>query len=684
MIFIQMKNYKLLLAMSFIFALSCSSKPVKEASAPLHASDTPDLVFSPQATSVIPKRREFPVNESIRPCDNFYEYTCSKVKESFRLREDRSSHTFSFNDSYERLLEAKKTFFEKLSHGKAKTSRSQMLQSTFLACMNEEARKAEEQSLVAQMLKNVQEIKSREDFLNKISSNIYSKELSLIDFFIISNHDQPDQYDIVFYLNLLTLPEKTYYDNPQIEADLTDLVKTLFQLTGDPQRAEERAQEVIKFEKKMSRPYPLPAEFRVLYSTKTGISRADLLTKHPNFGLKPFLNQIPDSVHIRDITPKYFEEFNQALGSEDLNLLKDFYFYKMVWDLLDDAYPEFYKKRFDFNHKHFGGPAVRPDRQERCTKFVMGQFDRELDSELLPELFPSFPTKKFKKLAEKIRLAIVDGLKKNSWLSEEGRKGAIAKMAQARLHLVKPEREQDWDFNLPAQYSKTTHYNNIRLLKFNRQKKYLTKLKKKRNRNEWSMGPLTVNAYYSPSDNKFVMPIGILQYPFYDPALSDEVNLAAVGSVIGHELGHGIDDKGSKYDAEGRLKQWMLDSDLAALKERGQKFITQFNQIGHNGELTLGENIGDFVGLTFAFDAAFKSRTPTLEESRAFFIQYGRLWCNVARPKFKEMLLKTDPHSLGEARVNQQVKNQAAFFEAFSCKKGDPMFLSESDRVRVW
>ncbi|MEM7645474.1 MAG: M13 family metallopeptidase [Pseudomonadota bacterium] len=202
------------------------------------------------------------------------------------------------------------------------------------------------------------------------------------------------------------------------------------------------------------------------------------------------------------------------------------------------------------------------------------------------------------------------------------------------------------------------------------------------------MGPLTVNAYYSPTSNKFVMPAGILQYPFYDANLPDWVNLGAVGAVVGHELGHGVDDQGSKYDERGKVRQWMTSNDIKTFKKRGEKLIAQFDAAGHNGKLTLGENIGDLVGVTFALSAAQKVMPvdPVAREraTKDFFLQYARAWCGVIRPKRVEMQLKTDPHSLVWARVNEQMKHQPEFHKVYKCKAGDKLYLPKEEQVTIW
>jgi putative endopeptidase len=402
------------------------------------------------------------------------------------------------------------------------------------------------------------------------------------------------------------------------------------------------------------------------------------------------LKRIPASTQFRNLEPETLEFLNAQLATAPVGVLKDFLIFHSAKDFMDDAYPEYFKKAFEFGRKNLGGPEKRPDRQERCTRMAMSNFGREMDAELLPILFPDFPEPKVVALAENIRGSILAGLKDNQWLSPQGRAGAIRKLKKAELLLVKPHTDDEWDFTPPAQYSPTARYANSLLLRKNLIEKEIREYGEKRNRRRWLMGPLTINAYYMPMDNTFVLPNGILQYPFYDPNLPVETNVAAIGSVIGHELGHSIDDKGSKYDENGKLHNWMSPKDLKEFERRGGQFVARFEKIGHNGKLTLGENTADHVGLTFAYRAAFGKDGATdksskrIDEDKAFFTQFARAWCQVVRPKYREMLLKTDPHASGEARVNEQVRHQLGFQEGFACKPGDAMYLSPDDRIRVW
>ena len=635
-------------------------------------------------SSEIPARREFPINEKVDPCSDFYQYTCSKVNESFKLREDRSTHTFSFSDSAERILEAKKKFLKDLiSTDKKLSARSQVLRTIYTACMDSESQRKEEKGLIDKTFKEIGDLESNREFQAYVSNKILSKDFSFIEVGNIANLDDSSWDDLYFISDLQSLPERSYYDKPEVTADLEKLMVSFFKIVS-PKDAEVRANSVLAFEKEFSQTYPLPAELRDISSKKTDAPKDTLIKSYPTFYLSAVFRFVPQKTKVRNLTPANFEFLNHALAEKPLQTLKDVYAFHALVDVLDDSYPEFFMQRFEFNRKHLGGPNVRPDRQERCTKLVMQRFGKEFDAELLPEMFPNFPEEKIVQLAEKIRASILKGIGKNQWLSPSGKAAALTKIKTAMLQLVKPTRDEDWDFNPPARYSAQSPLENIRTLNLNQTKKMLRELSKPRNRSRWSMSPLTVNAYYTPSDNKFVLPIGILQYPFYDPNLTEKTNMAAVGTVIGHELGHAIDDKGSRFDEKGRLKQWMTDQDLKVFKERGVVLGGQFKKAGLNPELTMGENVADLVGLSFSYEAAFPEGSSNEYEKRDFFTQYGRLWCNVVRPKYLEMLIKVDYHSPGVSRVNEQVKQQPGFAETFKCKQGAPMTLKKEDVVRIW
>lgn len=645
-------------------------------------------VFAAEPSSDIPEVRKFDLNEKINPCEDFHAYVCSNVEAQFKLREDRSAHTFAFNDSSERILEKKKDFFKNITNEKKLSPRSLQLKDYYMACMNEAESIKDEKKLVSQLVKEIAQIKTVKQFIDLNRANLTNDKWAVMGHEILPNINNPLIYDLTFDVSLMGLPEQSYYDNAELVQDYVNLMAEFFNTIypkGDKEEHMKRAQAIVDFEKRFKDVYPYPAEWRQRYTQPRKISQDEFIKKISVMNLKPFFTKhIPAKTEMRDFIPESIEFLQKELKQENLALLKDMYVYRNARSFMDDAYPELFKKRWEFSRKYFGGPTVRPDRQERCTKSVMGAFGRELDLELLPRIFPDFPKDKMVQVAEKVRASILSGIEKNDWLSEKSKKGAVEKIKTAKLQLVQPTTDKEWDFKPVLKLSDKHPYDNSLKLTMLLHKQTFKKLKEGVNQLAWGMGPLTVNAYYSPDKNKFVLPIGILQYPFFMKDGDVIENLGAVGAVVAHELGHGIDDQGAKFDAQGKLNQWMTDEDVKKFQERGMKMIAQFNKIGHNGSLTQGENIADLVGVTFAYNAAFPDGSGKIEDKKKFFVSYARVWCEVAREKTKEMQLKTDPHSLGYARINEQVKHQAGFQEAFSCGASNKLYLESSERVKIW
>ena len=226
---------------------------------------------------------------------------------------------------------------------------------------------------------------------------------------------------------------------------------------------------------------------------------------------------------------------------------------------------------------------------------------------------------------------------------------------------------------------------------------HIARIGNKVDKTNWGMTPQTINAYYSPTENEIVFPAGILQPPFFNMEADDAVNYGAIGAVIGHEIGHGFDDQGSKYDGDGNLRSWWTDEDRAAFDALSQKLVGQFDQFQPvkglyvNGKLTLGENIGDLAGVTIGYKAYQMSlegkEAPVIDDmtgSQRFFMGYGQVWRSKMRDDALRARLLSDPHSPGEYRVNGIVGNVDAFYQAFDVKEGDAMYIKPEDRVKIW
>jgi putative endopeptidase len=636
-------------------------------------------------TSVIPKRREFPINEKINPCDDYYEYACSNAIAGFKLRDDRSRHSFSFSDSYERILAEKKMYLNKLLTANKFNTHSKQLHDNYAACMDVKSRAVEEKTLFELALKEMREVTTKEQFSKMLMSKSLLGKDGLINHFNNTNLDDNNVFDLMILPNkLASLPEVSYYQKKDLMDEYKKVVTDFFLLTKF-ETPGERADSVIKFEIAFMNKYPKPAQRRLIWSQRNYTTKKKLL-KFKSLSLNPLLDKVPSHIKIRNPMGGALSNLNKMIMMTSLSTLKDVYLYQAYSGILDQAYPKFYKKKFDFSHKFLGGSPKRGELDERCARKVMRSFGKEIDAELFDTFFPNFPEAKFLKTLERVRTSIVDGLSENKWLSEMAKKNAIKKIKTAKFQVVKPKTENEWNFNPIATYSTKTYLGNNQKLRENLTNRQFDRLAKPKDKKIWFMGPLTVNAYYDSSNNQFVMPAGILQYPFFDTTGEEWTNLGAIGAVVGHELGHGVDDQGSKYDENGRLRQWMTNADLENFKSRGAKLVKQFNEAGHDGKLTLGENIGDLVGVTFALAAAQKvmPKDQIDKATKEFFLQYARAWCSVTRPKMKERLLKTDPHSLGIARVNEQMKHQSEFARVYQCKSSNKLVIPEEERVKIW
>jgi putative endopeptidase len=280
------------------------------------------------------------------------------------------------------------------------------------------------------------------------------------------------------------------------------------------------------------------------------------------------------------------------------------------------------------------------------------------------------------------------------WMSDDTRKQALTKLSKFNLKIGYPNKWRDYS---QLSVSADDLVGNMMRAFENEHNFQVGKLGKPVDRGEWLMTPQTVNAYYNPNMNEIVFPAAILQPPFFNMAADDAVNYGSIGAVIGHEIGHGFDDQGSKYDGDGKLQNWWTDQDRKKFEARTKALIEQYNQYepikGYkvNGALTIGENIGDLGGASIAYKAykiSLGGKESTVMDGftgdQRFFIGFAQIWAAIQRDEFALEMIKADPHSPPEFRLKGAVENVPEFYTAFDVKAGDPMFLATDKRVKVW
>jgi putative endopeptidase len=282
------------------------------------------------------------------------------------------------------------------------------------------------------------------------------------------------------------------------------------------------------------------------------------------------------------------------------------------------------------------------------------------------------------------------------WMGDETKKKALEKLSKFTPKIGYPDKWRDYS---TLEISEGDLLGNLARIHTFESDFHYAKIGAPVDRSEWFMTPQTVNAYYNPGMNEIVFPAAILQPPFFDLDADDAVNYGAIGSVIGHEIGHGFDDQGSRYDGDGRLSNWWSDSDRKEFEKRTSSLIAQYDSLSPeetpdakvNGSLTIGENIGDLGGATIAYLAyqrSLKGKEQVvidgLSAIKRFFIGYAQVWRAKIRPEMMRVRLATDPHSPGEFRCNQILKNIDEFVEEFEVKPGDGLYLAPEERVRIW
>lgn len=386
----------------------------------------------------------------------------------------------------------------------------------------------------------------------------------------------------------------------------------------------------------------------------------------------------------------------KLLGEEDIATLQAWTAAHFLMNYASVLPSDVDDARFAFYGKTLQGRERDRQRWQRALSSVQGQMGEGIGKAYVEQHFPPSSKVAMVTLVSNLRAALAGKLKTLAWMSPATRKAALAKLDAFTVKIGYPDKFKTYD-GMSIKPDQPLA-NAIEAARWHWQDD-LSELGKPVDKTKWLMTPQTVNAYYQPTANEIVFPAAYLQPPYFNPKADAAVNYGAVGATIGHEIGHGFDDEGSRYDGTGALKDWWTPADRKTFDKLGAKLAAQYDKVCpyddgktcHNGKLTLGENIGDLAGLSMAY-AAYKlslggKPAPVIDGltgDQRFFLSYAQSWREKLREAFARQLLKTDPHSLAEARVNAVVRNFDPWYTAFKVKPGDKLYLAPKDRVRIW
>ncbi|QOG57433.1 M13 family metallopeptidase [Flavobacterium columnare] len=521
--------------------------------------------------------------------------------------------------------------------------------------------------------------------------------------------DAKDSNKNVVYISLgsLGLPDRDYYisddkDSKEKREKYVLHVTRMLQFLGEkPELAKQNAEKILALEIEMARPRLDRVQRRDRRNTYNPMSVADLQKLTPSVNWDAYLQGIGlgkiEQVIVSQ--PKYMEALETIFKA---NKIEDWKAY-LRWILLDESSneltTEIEKANWDFYSKTLQGALKQRPREERALQVVNATVGEALGKLYVEKKFPAEAKAKAKAMIENVFLAFENRINKLPWMTPETRKGAIDKLRKSTIKIGYPDKWKDYSkLEIVAKEAGGNYFENMKNVAKWAYQEDIEKLNKPVDKTEWGMSPQTVNAYFNPTYNEIVFPAAILQPPFYDYKADEAINYGGIGAVIGHEISHGFDDSGSRYDADGNLKNWWTDEDLKQFTGLGNALASQYSALQPlpgifvDGKFTLGENIGDLGGVNAAYDGlqlflSKKGRPATIDgftPEQRFFISWATIWRSKMRDEAIKNQVKTDPHSPGMYRAYIPLTNVDAFYQAFNIKEGDKLFVKPENRIKIW
>lgn len=505
------------------------------------------------------------------------------------------------------------------------------------------------------------------------------------------------QYALYATQSGLGLPDRSYYLEDQFAEErqaYRDYIAQLYDL-ADFDGGEAAAQAVLDLETKLARAQWTRVESRDAEATYNKKAVADLARQQPHLRWPAFLEAAGadvDSVIVRQ--PSYFASLDSLVAEVPLATWKTYFRMHALSSAAPRLPQDFVDARFQLYGKTLSGQEAQEPRWKRAVDATNGALGQAVGQLYVDEHFPPEAKAQMEDLIGNLRTAFRNSIQSNEWMTDATKQEALDKLEKFHPKVAYPEEWKD--------YSALKVEPNDLIGNARREARFdynynLDKLGQPVDRQEWFMTPQTVNAYYNPNMNEIVFPAAILQPPFFDPDAAPAVNYGGIGAVIGHEMSHGFDDQGRKYNGNGNLTDWWTKKDAAQYEERAQALVDQYSAFTPldsthiNGELTLGENLADLAGLTMAHRAYLLSldgqEPPVIDGltgNQRFFLGWAQVWRSKERAPFLRQSLKTDPHSPGEYRANGVVRNLPSFYEAFDVQPGDDMYLAPGERVMIW
>lgn len=641
------------------------------------------------------------LDTTTRPQDDFFHFGCGGWLKKNPIPSSQSSWG-SFYKLRDDVLKQNKEILEEIVASKKLNDEQQLLKVLYSSGMDMAKRNKEGVQPLQKELARIESIQTVDDLISFFT--YAEKNGSGILWHTFVAEDEKDSSRYISYLAQggLTLPDRDFYlkgdvKSKQIRSAYLEYIEALLRTLGkEKKEAAKSATEILLLETQLAHISMDRTSARQVEKIYNKVSVAKLQKLAPIVAWEKHFTAIGlrDASECVVMQPEFMRGLLPLIQKTPLSVWKAY----LSFSLIDDAAPYLSQKlistRFRFYGKVIQGQETQTPLWKRTVGVVNSALGFALGKEYVARYFPEDAKKKIHTLVDYIFAAYEARIKKLEWMSPTTKKKALLKLASMERKLGFPDRWQSYrGLKLSPENS---YYENILTSTRFEQRRNFKRLGKKVDRKEWFTTPQTVNAFYNPNQNEIAFPAAILQPPFFSPDIDDAVNFGAMGSVIGHELTHGFDDEGSKFDERGNYKNWWTKEDRARFDAETKKLVRQFNQykvddLSVNGAFTLGENIADLGGIVIAYDAYqkyleengrgdIKGYTP----EQRFFIGLVMFECAATRKEWARTLVMIDPHSPSMYRVNGPLSNIDAFYEAFEVKPGDALYRSPKSRIKIW
>lgn len=637
------------------------------------------------------------MNKSVSPCTNFFQYANGDWLNKTEIPGDQTSWG-SFNILAENNREILKTIVDEASAqtNAEKGSDTQLIGDYYFSCMDEAAIESAGVRVLDPFMNEIKSIGNKKQLVDVIAKMHNAGVPAVFNFFGGTDLKNSNMVIANTFQGGLSLPNRDYYvgGDPKMQ-EARDKYRAymmkMFQMTGDSeQTARNKMFIVMQIQIRLAYASLAQVELRNPDNRykKVTIEEANAIT--PNLNWNDYMTKRGLS-GVSDFNigqPEFFKTVDKLLDDVSVYEWKTY----LEWMTLNAAAPLLSKKFADENFEFFGkylqGRKEQQPRWRICVQAVDGNVGEALGQLYVAKAFKPEAKERMNELIDNLFVAMRERIDRLEWMTDDTKVQALAKLSTFKRKIGYPEKLRGYnglDISRKSYFANSMNSGKFQI------KRNLEDIGKPVDRDRFGMTPPTVNAYYSPPLNEIVFPAGILQPPFFNAEADDAINYGGIGGVIGHEISHGFDDQGSRFDAEGNLKMWWTAEDRKKFEDRAACVVKQFDgyevqpNLFMNGKLTLGENIGDFAGLTISYDAFMKSledkpRPADIDGFTAeqrFFLGWAQIWAVKMTLESERLRVRTDPHAIAQWRVNGPLANMPQFAKAFGCKQSDEMVREE-------